>query len=226
MEASQALQRCTRFVLQHSTRRSLPTLTSHTLRPELQRTNNKSASQKSFSSSSRQKNSERSSLSELLQDFKREMRSAQPADERLDSLMGNNNYLRKRNPSNLGAFEDTLGTSSSTNQPQKDNGLGMSSFVTSINQDQPDPYRDVNLRLKPSLGRTVKVVSGDPSRAFRALERKCADNRIRLDEIAQRFHVRRGQRKKLLRMKRWRALFREGFIAECDKIRRMKKQGW
>ncbi|KEF59814.1 uncharacterized protein A1O9_04662 [Exophiala aquamarina CBS 119918] len=225
MEPSQALQRCTRFVLQHSTRRSLPTLTFPTLRPELQCTNSKPSSQKSFSSSSRQNNSELSSISALLRDFKKDLRSAQPADERLDSLMGNNNYQRARNPSNLDAFEGTLGTSSRNNQTQQANAT-MNSFAAVVNRDEIDPFMHTNLRLKPSLGRTVKVVSGDPSRAFRVLESKCAANKVRLDEVAQRFHVRRGQRKKLLRMKRWRALFREGFIAECDKIRRMRKQGW
>jgi len=98
-------------------------------------------------------------------------------------------------------------------------------LFANLQQTTPDPYKDTKLRLKPSLGRTVRVVS-DVSRAFRMLEKKCSDNSVRMDETAQRFHVRRGQRKKLLRMKRWRALFKEGFIAECDKIRRMRKQGW
>jgi hypothetical protein len=202
-------------------------LTSHTLRPELQCTSSK-LSQRPFSSTTKQNDSGRPSLQELLRDFKKDLRSGQPANERLDSLIGNNiTNPRSRSPSNLGAFEDTLGAGSRNgSRPGADSELSLSSFVASLNQDQLDPYADINLRLKPSLGRTVRVVSGDPSRAFRMLERRCQENKIKHDEIEQRFHVRRGQRKKLLRMKRWRALFREGFIAECDKVRRMRKQGW
>ncbi|KIW19835.1 hypothetical protein PV08_00410 [Exophiala spinifera] len=84
----------------------------------------------------------------------------------------------------------------------------------------------IALRLKPSLGRTVDGVYGEPARAFRALERKCTENKVKSDSLAQKRHVRRGQRKKDMRMLRWRRLFREGFIAECGKIRRMRKQGW
>lgn len=84
----------------------------------------------------------------------------------------------------------------------------------------------IALRLKPSLGRTVDGVYGEPARAFRALERKCSENKVKSDSMAQKRHVRRGQRRKDMRMLRWRRLFREGFIAECGKIRRMRKQGW
>lgn len=226
MEASQALQRCARYALQQSTRRPLPTWTSHTLlRPQLQCANSQ-LPRRNFSSTSAQNDSGRPSLQDLLRDFKKDLRSGQAANERLDSLMGNPiSTPRSRSPSNLGAFEDTLGAGDRS-RSGTDSELSLSSFVASLNQDQLDPYADINLRLKPSLGRTVRVVSGDPSRAFRMLERRCQENKIRMDEIEQRFHVRRGQRKKLLRMKRWRALFREGFIAECDKVRRMRKQGW
>lgn len=84
----------------------------------------------------------------------------------------------------------------------------------------------IALRLKPSLGRTVDGVYGEPARAFRTLERKCSENKVKSDSMAQKRHVRRGQRRKDMRMLRWRKLFREGFMAECGKIRRMRKQGW
>jgi len=85
----------------------------------------------------------------------------------------------------------------------------------------------IALRLKPTLGRSIEIGGlGDLTRAFRMLERKCMDNNVKRDEISQRTHVRRGQRRKNDRMRRWRMLFREGFIAECDRIRRMRKQGW
>jgi small subunit ribosomal protein MRP21 len=81
------------------------------------------------------------------------------------------------------------------------------------------------LRLKPSLGRTVQVY-GDPAKAFRMLERRCTDNSVKRDEVKQKFHIRKGQQRKNDKMRRWRVTFKEGFIAECDRIRRMKKQGW
>lgn len=232
MEASLALQRCTRHVIQNSnsTRRSIPTLSSHTvsLRPKTPESHNR-ISRQPFSSTTAQKAGEngRQSLQELLRDFKKDLRAGTPANERLDSLMGRSTPNNYRRPSPLDAFNDTLGPlSSSGTNPPRDSDLSLSSFVASLNQEQLDPYADVNLRLKPSLGRTVKVVSGDPSRAFRLLERRCIDNNLKRDEISQRFHIRRGQLKKILRVNRWRTTFQEGFIAECGKIRRMRKQGW
>jgi hypothetical protein len=82
------------------------------------------------------------------------------------------------------------------------------------------------LRLKPTLGRTVDNVYGEPARSFRLLERKCNENRVRNDQRSQEKHVRKGQRRKDIRALRWRRLFKEGFIAECERVRRMRKQGW
>ena len=83
------------------------------------------------------------------------------------------------------------------------------------------------LRLKPSLGRTVDVSGNfDVTRAFRSLEAACSRNSVKRDLQKQRFHVRRGQLKKQLKMERWRKLFKEGFLAECDRVRKMRRQGW
>lgn len=83
------------------------------------------------------------------------------------------------------------------------------------------------LRLKPSLGRTIEVTGyADVTRALRMLESLCAKNKVKIDLREQRFHIRRGQKKKLLRMRRWRTLFKEGFLKECERVRRMRKQGW
>jgi hypothetical protein len=84
-----------------------------------------------------------------------------------------------------------------------------------------------SLRLKPSLGRTLEVYTGtDVTSALRKLEVTCARNRIRHDFERQRFHVRRGMKKKLMKMQRWRVVFKEGFLAECARVRKMRKQGW
>ena len=83
------------------------------------------------------------------------------------------------------------------------------------------------LRLKPTLGRTIECGSGfDVTRAFRMMESLCSRNNVKRDMQSQRFHVRRGQLKKNMKMIRWRKLFKEGFLDECERIRRMRRQGW
>ena len=84
-----------------------------------------------------------------------------------------------------------------------------------------------SLRLKPTLGRTIEVGAGyDVTRAFRMMESLCARNGVRKDMQSQRFHIRRGQLKKNMRILRWRKLFKEGFLKECERVRRMRRQGW
>ncbi|WEW59809.1 hypothetical protein PRK78_005289 [Emydomyces testavorans] len=90
-------------------------------------------------------------------------------------------------------------------------------------------HNDVKLHLSPSLGRTVVVdhVNGfDVARALGMMESRCAANRVRLDEREQRFHVRRGQRKKDLRSKRWRKLFKFSFVATVARCEKLRRQGW
>ncbi|RMZ81828.1 hypothetical protein DV738_g2111, partial [Chaetothyriales sp. CBS 135597] len=89
--------------------------------------------------------------------------------------------------------------------------------------------RDSGLRLKPSLGRTVEASvgqGGDLTRIFRSLEALCKRNNVSYDFNKQRFHVRRGQRRKDVRSQRWRKQFSAGFLEECRRIRRMRAQGW
>lgn len=89
--------------------------------------------------------------------------------------------------------------------------------------------RRVELKLGPRLGRQVNV---DPDRgidvaaALRSLQVQCANNRVRAQANAQRFHVRRGQMRKNIRMERWRKLFKYSFNATVAKIQRMRAQGW
>ena len=95
---------------------------------------------------------------------------------------------------------------------------------------QHDPRDDIQLRLKPALGRSVNLESmaGGPdlNKALRTLETRCAQNKVRADERKQRTYVRRGQQMKYDRMNRWRKLFKDGFLAECARVRRMRRQGW
>ena len=90
---------------------------------------------------------------------------------------------------------------------------------------------ELKLRLKPTLGRSVEVDDGrgfDLTRAFVQLEARINNrgNSVRKDERNQKFHVRRGQALKIKRRERWRVLFKEGFLGECNTVRRMIRQGW
>jgi Ribosomal protein S21 len=89
--------------------------------------------------------------------------------------------------------------------------------------------RNSRLRLGPTLGRTVVVNTNrnvDLNRAFRMLEIKNQANKVRHDEREQKFHVRKGQMRKIMRRRRWRVTFMAGFLEECKRVRRMRKQGW
>ena len=94
-------------------------------------------------------------------------------------------------------------------------------------QKQQKPGSD--MKLGPSLGRQVDV---DPARnvdlssALRNLGIKCAQNNVRGQSNNQRFHVRKGQVRKNLRMIRWRRLFKFSFRHTVSKIQRMRNQGW
>jgi small subunit ribosomal protein MRP21 len=87
----------------------------------------------------------------------------------------------------------------------------------------------IRLRLKPTLGRTVPVNLNrnvDLTRAFRLLEFKNQQNKVKQDEREQKFHVRKGQMKKIMRRRRWRVTFLAGFLKECERVRKMRRQGW
>ena len=88
---------------------------------------------------------------------------------------------------------------------------------------------DTGMKLGPTLGRQVPV---DPSSNFgltlalRKLNDKLKKNELRKQANAQRFHVRKGQVRKNLRMARWRKLFAFSFSRTVGKIKRMRDQGW
>lgn len=87
----------------------------------------------------------------------------------------------------------------------------------------------IQMKLGPSLGRQVIVDHSrgvDLASALRTLNANCATNKVRSQSNAQKFHVRRGQMKKNLRMARWRRLFKFSFNATVAKIKKMRAQGW
>ncbi|KAK5957054.1 hypothetical protein OHC33_001423 [Knufia fluminis] len=107
--------------------------------------------------------------------------------------------------------------------------FGAAGDVNALTADIKVP--ELALRLKPTLGRTVEVNderSFDLTRAFVSLEAKIngRGNSVRKDERNQKYHVRRGQARKIKKRERWRVLFKEGFLGECERVRKMIRQGW
>ncbi|KAF4219617.1 hypothetical protein CNMCM6805_005514 [Aspergillus fumigatiaffinis] len=91
------------------------------------------------------------------------------------------------------------------------------------------PLRRVELKLGPTLGRQVHVEPEkgvDLTTALRVLQGNITTNKVRAQWHAQKFHVRRGQMRKNLRMERWRKLFKFSFKETVNKIQRMRAQGW
>lgn len=98
-----------------------------------------------------------------------------------------------------------------------------------VGQSQKFRVPTVNMRLGPELGRTVAVdpkAGVDVATAFQMMETRVRRNKVKSMMMKQRFHVRRGQLKKQLRMERWQKLFKMSFqhtVRRCEKLR---KQGW
>lgn len=106
---------------------------------------------------------------------------------------------------------------------------GLNALLTEKFYSNAPKQGEVPLRLKPTLGKTVEVTSGfGLNRAFPSLENKINKNgnSVKMDLINQRFHVRRGMKKKVYKRIRGRQMFMEGFLGECARVRRMIKQGW
>lgn len=83
------------------------------------------------------------------------------------------------------------------------------------------------LNLGPRLGRSIPVRGRDSLKeAVSNLGKRVANNRVRQDVSAQRFHVRRGQLKKDLKSQRWRRLFKKSFQATVDRCEKLRRQGW
>ncbi|KAI9924962.1 hypothetical protein ASPWEDRAFT_45085 [Aspergillus wentii DTO 134E9] len=101
--------------------------------------------------------------------------------------------------------------------------------VSAETENYRQPVRRVELKLGPSLGRQVHVEPEkgmDLASAHRVLASSINANGIRRQANKQRFHVRRGQLRKDLRMARWRKLFKFSFDKTVSKIQRMRAQGW
>ncbi|RDW90627.1 mitochondrial 37S ribosomal protein bS21m [Aspergillus mulundensis] len=87
----------------------------------------------------------------------------------------------------------------------------------------------IQLKLNPTLGREVTIASErgfDLDKAHKQLNVILKDNNVKYQQVAQKFHVRKGQMRKNLRIKRWRKLFAYSFAHTVGKIHRMRAQGW
>jgi hypothetical protein len=144
--------------------------------------------------------------------------------------------LSKLNISNTAASSEP----SAPQQPGNASGSRQSVFGDALSLGRAvgmsagtDNYRPavrrVELKLGPSLGRQVHVEpekGTDLAAALRTLQITCNANRVKQQANQQRFHVRRGQMRKDLRMQRWRKLFKFSFDKTVSKIQRMRAQGW
>ncbi|ROT42979.1 hypothetical protein SODALDRAFT_327141 [Sodiomyces alkalinus F11] len=96
-------------------------------------------------------------------------------------------------------------------------------FMRTHYTDRPQ----TEMRLKPVLGRTVKVTNNmDMAGALKQLDRVCKANRLYRYTQMQRFHERPGLKRKRLKSERWRARFKVGFVAAVKRVQELKKQGW
>ncbi|KAL4975828.1 hypothetical protein BDW66DRAFT_136411 [Aspergillus desertorum] len=89
--------------------------------------------------------------------------------------------------------------------------------------------RRVDLKLNPTLGRDVAVVperGQDLEVALKRLSGILKENNVKYQFLDQRYHVRRGQMRKNLRIRRWRKLFAYSFAHTVGRIQRMRAQGW
>lgn len=85
----------------------------------------------------------------------------------------------------------------------------------------------VKLRLRPVLGRSVKVGDRtDFARGLLILHTKVMSNSVARDASRQRFHERPGLKRKRLKSERWRRRFKEGFKATCERVKELALQGW
>ena len=85
------------------------------------------------------------------------------------------------------------------------------------------------IRLDAFVGRSEQVDfsrGNDLARKLRLMDMKLAQNKVRGDFMAQRFHERAGLKRKRLKSQRWRKRFKAGFKAVVKKVQDMKKRGW
>ncbi|RCI09881.1 hypothetical protein L249_3876, partial [Ophiocordyceps polyrhachis-furcata BCC 54312] len=97
-----------------------------------------------------------------------------------------------------------------------------------------DPRQMPKIHTKAVTGRTIFIIprrSGPNtaptvSSAFRAMNRLVREQKLRQKFHSQKVHLRPGMKRKILKSKRWRARFMEGFRAVASRAQELKRQGW
>ncbi|KAL4735359.1 hypothetical protein BDV11DRAFT_34746 [Aspergillus similis] len=115
-----------------------------------------------------------------------------------------------------------------SSQQTADSGTGISSGKSTSAVPRQERRR-VDLKLNPTLGRDVAVVperGQDLDVALKRLSGILKENNVKYQYLDQKYHVRRGQMRKNLRIRRWRKLFAYSFAHTVGKIQRMRAQGW
>ncbi|KAL4818788.1 hypothetical protein BDW67DRAFT_155961 [Aspergillus spinulosporus] len=118
--------------------------------------------------------------------------------------------------------------SEASNQQTAESGTGISSGKSTSAVPRQERRR-VDLKLNPTLGRDVAVVperGQDLEVALKRLSGILKENNVKYQYLDQKYHVRRGQMRKNLRIRRWRKLFAYSFAHTVGKIQRMRAQGW
>lgn len=129
---------------------------------------------------------------------------------------------------------------SKTNEVIGDLGLNdyLNPELSDLEKSQKAPLYerpiDVKYRLRPVVGRTVELSTGndnaarnlDFAKALARLDMNIKVNRVAQDVRRQRFHERNGLKKKRLRSERWQRRFMDGFRATCKRVSELARQGW
>ena len=96
-----------------------------------------------------------------------------------------------------------------------------------------DPTTLPKVRTAAVAGRTVFVkgyrsatTANTGAAAVGVLERLVKTQGLRSKTHYQKFHERRGMKKKRLRSQRWRVRFKDGFRATVQRVMELKRQGW
>ncbi|KAL4910365.1 hypothetical protein BDW74DRAFT_51378 [Aspergillus multicolor] len=143
------------------------------------------------------------------------LRSKQQSTEQLGVILKNLNFASKNPTKNVGARAQYAAQADTA---KKEPTLSMH-----------ERKSKVQMKLDPKLGREVTISPDrgvDLDRALVKLNNILKENNVKFQQLDQKFHIRKGQAKKLLRMRRWRKLFRYSFAHTVGKIQRMRAQGW
>ncbi|KAI5464999.1 hypothetical protein BGZ63DRAFT_452126 [Mariannaea sp. PMI_226] len=89
------------------------------------------------------------------------------------------------------------------------------------------------IRAKAVAGRTVFIKdrisptsAPTPTVALRVLNKMVREQQVKTKFHSQRFHERKGLKRKRLASQRWRSRFKSGFKATVNRVLELKRQGW